>query len=265
MIDFKDITFTIPVRIDSDKRFNILLVVLKFLLKNFDSHFIILEDGIESVVSKRLPKDILEKIEYIYQKSDNNLFHRTRILNEMACKSKTKIVVNHDGDLICDPSLYLSAANQVRNPETPFATPYDGRVLYLKNDSEIIFENSDFDIGILNNIPTIHSSCASRGGIVFSRLKEYIEVGMENENFMSWGYEDDDRNHRFNVFKKFIRISGTLYHFEHARGQNSGFDNPLLKKNLEERAKVLGMKHEELLNYISTWHWRIKALKNIEN
>ena len=61
---------------------------------------------------------------------------------------------------------------------------------------------------------------------------------MENEKFISYGYEDDERFHRFNTCSKVIRINDYIYHLEHSRTQNSWFTNPHIEDNRKEWEKL---------------------------
>ena len=58
-------------------------------------------------------KSVSEKIEYIFEKNDEKLFHRTRLLNEMTKKTKTNIVVNYDVDVIFKIEDYVECREKV--------------------------------------------------------------------------------------------------------------------------------------------------------
>ena len=73
---------------------------------------------------------------------------------------------------------------------------------------------------------------------------------MENENFISYGYEDNERPVRFEKLGYNVgRFDGLIYHMEHVRTQNSWFTNPYItnNKNLYETLKE--MSSEELKTY----------------
>ena len=58
-IDLQDVTFIIPVRIDSEDRLENLHVVTRYLVKHFHSHILVIEaDDIPRVNKKRLPKEV---------------------------------------------------------------------------------------------------------------------------------------------------------------------------------------------------------------
>ena len=48
MIDFKDTTFIVPVRFDSEDRYNNFKVSMDYILRNFDTNIIVLDSDKES-------------------------------------------------------------------------------------------------------------------------------------------------------------------------------------------------------------------------
>jgi len=95
--------------------------------------------------------------------------------------------------------------------------------------------------------------------ILFNK-KSYVDGGMENENFMVWGYEDVERRKRFATLGYTIKeIPGNIYHLHHRRGPNSSTLNPYYNTNREELTKVSSMDVGQLTEYISTWSWCPKA------
>jgi predicted TIM-barrel enzyme len=88
-IDLSKATFIIPIRIESSDRLRNVITTTAFLLENFDTNIIIKEVDSESVFQRdALPvlKDILDvdvNVQHIFEKSDEPLFHRQKVLNEM--------------------------------------------------------------------------------------------------------------------------------------------------------------------------------------
>ena len=66
MVDFKDVTFIIPVRFDSDDRRRNFRITIGYLIKNFDTNIIVLESDNES--NEDFVKSISNDIEYIFEK-----------------------------------------------------------------------------------------------------------------------------------------------------------------------------------------------------
>jgi hypothetical protein len=55
----------------------------------------------------------------------------------------------------------------------------------------------------------------------------FLKAGGENENFVSYAPEDQDRFWRFNLLGMHVsRVPGALYHLDHYRGPDSTMNNP---------------------------------------
>ena len=81
-------------------------------------------------------------------------------------------------------------------------------------------------------------------------------MGLENENFISWGYEDWERIRRVEKLGGTIgRVKGVLYHLTHNRNSNSSSSNPFYQFNGQEYNKIKSMDKEKLQKHISDWSW----------
>ena len=73
---------------------------------------------------------------------------------------------------------------------------------------------------------------------------------MENENFVSYGYEDNERPVRFEKLGyKVGRVDDLIYHMEHTRTMNSWFTNPHINNNKNLYETLKDMTSEELKEY----------------
>ena len=114
MIDLKNVTFIIPLRIDTDDRLRNIILSTSFLLNNFDCKVIVKEsDEMKKFEMWALPtiKSISDtsNLTYQYEENHDDHFHRTRLLNEMVLDSETDIVVNYDSDIILPIKSYVMA------------------------------------------------------------------------------------------------------------------------------------------------------------
>ena len=261
-IDLSQATFIIPIRIESPDRLRNVVTTTAFLLENFDTNIIIKEVDAESVFQRdALPiledivevDDIWKNFNYIYEKSDEPLFHRQRVLNEMIMESDTDIVVNYDCDVILPISSYEAAYKALTESDCDIVYPY-GNGMYQKqvaaNDTVCSNFLANKNYSNLDDVSKLHTS--DFGWAQFFRRKVYIEGGMENENFKAYAPEDKERYYRFGVLGyKIARINNYVYHLEHARGENSWFNNPHMQSNMEEWEKINQMSKTQLLKYYS--------------
>ena len=260
-IDLSQATFIIPVRIESSDRLRNVVTTTAFLMENFDTNILIKEVDKEPVFQRDalplleeiLDFNIWENFNYIYKKSDDPLFHRQRILNEMIEESDTHVVVNYDADAILPKESYELAYKGIMDGIYDVVYPY-GSGMYQKKVAATDVTVSSFletgDYEFLNAVST--DSTSDFGWAQFFKRKSYIEGGMENENFKAYAPEDKERYYRFNMLGYSVgRIENYVYHLEHARGENSWFNNPYMGGNQNEWEKINGMSKEQLMQYYS--------------
>ena len=260
-IDLSQATFIIPVRIESPDRLRNVVTTTAFLMENFDTNIIIKEVDKEPVFQRDaiplleeiLDFNIWENFNYIFEKSDDPLFHRQRVLNEMIIESDTHIVVNYDADAILPKESYELAYKGIMDGVYDVVYPY-GSGMYQKQVQATDVTVSSFletgDYEFLNAVSKDHTS--DFGWVQFFKRKTYIEGGMENENFKAYAPEDKERYYRFNMLGYSVgRIENYVYHLEHARGENSWFTNPYMEGNMAEWEKIKSMTKGSLLKYYS--------------
>ena len=168
--DLSKATFIIPIRIESSDRLRNVITTTAFLLENFDTNIIIKEVDSESIFKRdALPilKDILDvdiDIKHIFEYSEEPLFHRQKVLNEMIMEVDTEIVINYDCDAILPIESYEIAYNGILDGTYDVVYPYGhGRYQYQvtasdevvshfleTNDYEYLKNHSKKDLHILN-------------------------------------------------------------------------------------------------------------------
>lgn len=272
--DLSEATFIIPVRIESEDRMRNVLTSIVFLLENFDTNIIIKEVDTTSVFEEDiLPQlkefyDDLSSLEHVFEKSEDPVFYRMHILNEMLAMTSTKVVVNCDCDILLPVESYLESYRMIMDGEADVVYPY-GNGNYQKQvfaNDELVSEflNNECDFSILENKSSISTS--DFGWIQFFNRKVYIEGGMENENFRGSSPEDKERFYRFTTLGYNVkRLDNFIYHLEHSRGRNSWptsiQGNPYMQQNFELWNALQSMNKEQLLDYYSNQEY----LKKYDN
>ena len=264
MIDLKDCTFIIPIRIESEDRMRNVITVLCYLLENFDTKVILKEVDTESVFEKEvLPQikdylgDAINNLTHVFEQSDDPVFYRMKIINEMLHMSNTPVIANYDGDVLFKPETYTKAIKMI-NDGYDIVYPY-GFGEYQKqvfaDDNDVSeFLSNDFDFGILDKKSKMYD--AQYGHVQFLNRTSYIDAGMENENFRGSSPEDKERYYRFEKMGyKIGRIDHEVYHLEHSRGRNSWPEsvrgNPYMEENFNLWNEIQGMDGKQLKEYYS--------------
>lgn len=249
------VTFIIPVRIESaDREFNFLRVI-QYLCDNFITKIIIKEsDSGESKVKELLKRinHVECEIVHIFEHTDDPIFHRTRLLNEMLMQVKTPVTVNYDIDVFMRPEAHIEAADAIIDGGYDLVYPYakgEGNELFGKAQRAVFFpDKQNYNGEDLFN-EKYHKAWSSLcGHCQFFKTKSYIEGGMENEEFISYGAEDVERMERFiRMGYKVNWLPNAIYHLEHSRGLNSNQTNPHFNKNEELYRETITLSKEQLI------------------
>ncbi len=260
-INLSEATFIIPIRIESPDRLRNVVTTTAFLMENFDTNIIIKEVDNEPVFQRDalplleeiLDFNIWENFNYIFERSDDPLFHRQRVLNEMIMEADTHIVVNYDCDAILPLESYELAYKGIMDGVYDIVYPY-GSGEYQKQVAATDVTVSQFletgDYEFLDAVSNISTS--DFGWAQFFKRSTYIQGGMENENFKAYAPEDKERYYRFVTLGYSVgRLNNYVYHLEHARGENSWFNNPHMQGNNAEWEKIKTMSKDNLLQYYS--------------
>ena len=262
--DLKNSTFIIPIRIESADRMRNIITVVSYLLENFDTKVIVKEVDTEPVFKNEvLPQitefleDSIDNLTYIFEHSDDSVFYRMKIINEMINVSSTEVVVNYDCDVLLKPETCVRAVNMIENGYDivyPYGFGDYQKQVFVNDDTVSDFLSSDSDFSILDAKSKIYD--AQYGHVQFIKRISYIDAGMENENFRGSSPEDKERFFRFTTLGYRVnRIDNYIYHLEHSRGANSwpnsAQGNPYMKENFEEWGKIQLMSKDGLKEYYS--------------
>lgn len=250
-IDLKHTTFNIPVKIDCPERLENLLVLIEYLQHHFDTDIIVYEVASDGVGKVPTNLDII----LITDLHIDGPFHRTKYLNIMAKASKTAIIANYDCDVLLPVSQIVMAANGCLHGECDGCFPYNGLFINVPREHiPRIREGKSVEFIDMENTENFGTN--SMGGAIFWNRAKFIEGGMENENFISWGYEDWERLNRFKrLGYKLGRTFGALFHLSHPRGTDSCDGNPYYNHNGWTYDKIMSMSKEELRAYIMDQTW----------
>jgi predicted glycosyltransferase involved in capsule biosynthesis len=250
MIDLSDVSFTIPIRIDSQERLENFILVVTYLTEKLHTNIIILEDDKEQKLVFDNPP---QNIKYIFQRNEDPFFHKTKLINQLCNESTTSIVAIYDCDILFSEEQYMTSAELIRNGLCDFCLPFNGHVykverMFIRN---IMKELSIRSFPKLSILPY-----RARGGCVFYKKSSFIKGGMANERIKSWGCEDDEMIERFTKLGFIVKtVNGCIYHLDHPRGINSSAAFPLYEKNCNELKKIISLNKNELENYIKSWEW----------
>lgn len=238
MIDLTNTTFIIPLCIESEDRKINTFITLSYICKYLETNIILYEYDRTSKFC-----DIAERIDanksnikhiFVVDDTGSNIFHRTKFLNEMLSMTTTPVVVNYDIDVLLKPIDYKKFSDMVIGGQDlvyPYCFRKHSRRITYNGRERLIRELSLDNLLVSDYMP----GDSQYGHCQFFNTKSYIDGGMENEEFISWGPEDRERGYRFQKLGYKVIWSNDnddyVYHIEHSRGENSSPNNPLMRHN----------------------------------
>lgn len=244
-----DLSFIIPVRIDSRERLRNLQIVIEDLS--------LLHCKItvwEADESSRINLSCYSLVEHIFSIDSNPIFHRTKYLNYMLEHTQTSIVGVWDTDVIIPHDQIKEAVRKVKSRECIFCTPFNGNMVDLNAEESKLYTQHNKK-GIPTSVYTKVNPYKRPvwGGAFVVNRKTYIACGGENEHFYGWGPEDQERVRRLEILGyPPLRTHGKLYHLWHPRGINSTYGKAQrAETNRRELIKICNMDREHIIRYLT--------------
>lgn len=258
-IDLTDVTFLIPVRIDSPERLENLKLTVQFLNSYLDTSVLALEADLKEQVQ------IPEGVRKWFVKDHDPVFHRTRYLNQMTRQVTSPYLAIWDADVIGIPSQLEAAVNLLREGKADMVFPYEKYFYAVPKLFKELYVNNNYRLDILEKGKEYMGYMPGDwpvGGAFLVNRQAYMEAGMENEHFYGWGPEDAERVVRWDTLGYRIkRVDGPLFHLPHPR--KSWYDSKETEiRNRGEFLRICAMDPPQLKKYIGDAEWVLLEHKN---
>ena len=124
-----DLTFLIPTRIETEDRLRNIISSVSYLLKHTDAKVIVKEVAPHNnFLFRALP--IIKKyvdvsnLTFLYEESNEPLFCKSKVLNDLIVASETKFVANYDTDCILPLDSYYNAYHLLESNQADVVYPY---------------------------------------------------------------------------------------------------------------------------------------------
>ena len=260
-------TFVIPVKIDSNERKFNLNCVIDFIYNNFINFKIIVSEQAEQ-------QTIFSNSKFdVFYKKNTSRFFKTKCVNDAAHLIKTEFGCMYDADHIATPTAFYQCFKKLKEGYN-FAHPSTGMNIYFNKHHTNIFATQK-KLPLQNQVTYQRFfEPAFYPGLCFMfNTSEYFEVGLENENFITWGMEDHERFIRIEKLEKSIYYTPACgYHLWHPRNtdyyykvvfkSDQFYDEFTNEDHVNELNKINNFNKSQLTDYISTWSWNKKAPLN---
>jgi hypothetical protein len=252
-----DLTFLIPTRIETEDRLRNIISSVSYLLRHVHAKVIVKEVSGRNTFKFRALPEIkkyadTENLTCLYEESNDPLFCKSKVLNDLIVAADTRVVANYDADCILPISSYTRAYEMIRDNHFDVVYPYGCGIYQWKADYNMQifseFVQSWSGTAVLDKNKTISNSTI--GWSQFVDRQKYIDSYMMNENFVSWGCEDDEFYFRMSTLGNRIgRVNDYVYHLEHGRTHNSWFSNPNFNNNWQLWNAIKTFDRDQLVNY----------------
>ncbi|MEM9320082.1 MAG: galactosyltransferase-related protein [Pseudomonadota bacterium] len=260
--DLSDTTILLSLKADSAARLE--------NLTRLHAYYTAMTDGAELIVVQQgqaaLPD--LPGV-HVHRLADRGLHWKTRNLNLAAALSNRPFLLSTDIDMVPKPAALADAMALLRSG-ADFCHLFDGLVLNISTERAAEFTDWQSFMAGLPHVPrgqvipgdsragqglrVLYGDANHRatGGGFVCRRAAFVAVGGYNENFVSYGAEDEEFDLRARrLGYDFGQVDGhNLYHFDHPRGAESRF-GPFYRQNMAELARVEAMDRAALEAYVA--------------
>lgn len=266
-----DLTFLIPIRIETEDRLRNIISSVSYLLKHIPAKVLVKEVSPHPTFEYKAVSEIkkyvdISNLSYLFEESEELLFCKSKVLNDLIVASNTKVVANYDADCILPIDSYHQAYDLINSDRLDVVYPYGCGVYQWKSTYNVeIYKKfiNTLDLSILDKNKSLSNSTI--GWTQFVNRKKYIDSYMMNENFISWGCEDDEFYYRMCVLENRVgRIDNYVYHLEHSRTHNSWFSNPKFNSNYQLWNKIKTFDKKQLIDYYSNQKYIKKRMEELK-
>tara|TARA_A100000164_G_scaffold374036_1_gene406348 strand:+ start:34 stop:840 length:807 start_codon:yes stop_codon:yes gene_type:complete len=252
----KDLTFIIPTRIETEDRLRNIISSVSYLLRHLPAKVIVKEVAPQSTFKFRAIPEIkkytdISNLTYLYENSVAPLFCKSKVLNDLIVAADTKFVANYDADCILPLTSYHQAYALLAGDKADVVYPYGCGIYQWKAEYNMqVYQEfvSTLDYRVLDKRKSLSNSTI--GWTQFVNRQKYIDSYMMNENFISWGCEDDEFYFRMSTLgNRIARVDDYVYHLEHSRTDNSWFSNPKFNNNWQLWHTIKTFDRNQLIQY----------------
>jgi hypothetical protein len=252
----KDLTFIIPTRIETEDRLRNIISSVSYLLKHLPAKVIVKEVSPQSTFKFRAIPEIkkyadISNLTHIYEHTDEPLFCKSKVFNDLIVAADTKFVANYDADCILPLTSYHQAYALLAGDQADVVYPYGCGIYQWKAEYNMhVYQEfvSTLDYRVLDKRRTLSNSTI--GWTQFVNRQKYIDSYMMNENFISWGCEDNEFYFRMSTLgNRIARVDDYVYHLEHSRTDNSWFSNPKFNHNWQLWHTIKTFDRNQLIQY----------------
>lgn len=255
-MSIENLTFIIPIRVDTEDRIYNCETILRFIEKRFPLSEVILIEQDDFSKTDSLVKRF-SQVRKIFTKNEGR-FSKTRAMNLGITLASRPYICVYDTDVLIHPDAIFHALKILEAGIIRIVIPFN--LIFADVSGNLRAEISrtlDLEtygkISSLNAMPR-HEDLKVRvlnGGIMLACREIVALEGGYNKKMISYGWEDTEFFKRLNKLGYYsVMLSDyNLIHLDHRRGPDSRI-NEMYDRNRQEFEKVIAMSRRELRSYV---------------
>ena len=253
-----DLSFIIPIRVDSEDRINNCLAILRFITRYFPGAQVqLIEQDTVSKTGRIVAAFPL--VQHTFELNSGR-FNKARAVNQGVLGSARALICMCDTDILLHPDAIRQACARLRAQRGRVVIPHNRICIDVSGamKDEIVAEG-DLDrygkVRRFRDVPRRKDANARdcNGGIFLAARETLLLGGGVNSKMISYGWEDTEFVRRFDRLGYYTILlpEFNLLHLEHQRGADSRV-NEMFDINKAEFEKVNAMPRKQLEQYVDS-------------
>jgi hypothetical protein len=252
----RELSFVIPIRVDTPDRLENCETVLRFLTYHFPESEIQLVEQDRRTQTAPL-RASFPRVIWRFDFNDQH-FRRGVALNSGILGSTRPCVCAYDTDVLIDPRALRESVHLISSGQWPIVIPFNCIFIEVSGDRRRkLIDTLDIrglsTIGRVSAVPK-HPDIGARvlsGAVMMCDTEVAILEGGYNRKMVSYGWEDIEFFKRFAKLGHYSYVLGnySLIHLDHRRGPDSRI-NEMYQVNKMEFDKVAKMSRADLEKYV---------------
>jgi len=210
--DLTDLSFLIPVKIDSEDDLENTYTVINYLTINFNTNIFLTEVGKSAQIDiSKIPAEI----NYQFIKDNKPELEYITYNNQMVLNVTTPYIALYRPDVIFTVSQINKAIKKLRDNKCTVVVPFDSNILKIDQLLKAMFTKlQDVNLFEENQGKLIATKCGLQCSVLFFNRKDYIGAmpSIKDIHILSW---PEAENLLISYDLKLERVNGSLYYLNY--------------------------------------------------
>jgi len=254
----EDLTFIIPIRVDTQDRIDNCMTILRFLQRHFpQSEVLLMEQDAESRTDRVIEAFPSVRRDFV---CNPDRFSKSVAVNTGIALATRGLICMCDTDILLHPDAIRRAATLLRKRRKRVVIPHNRMFLDVSGELKAEISGS-LDLEKYGKVRCFADAPVrpdlvlreNNGGIFIADKEVLVLEGGLNKKMISYGWEDTEFSRRLDKlgYYTFMLPEFNLVHLDHRRGPDSQI-NEMFDVNRSEFEKVSAMSRRQLQSYVES-------------